>query len=110
MARRLPPLWSFLVGASLVACGSTGGIHARMGYSEAGGLRVAEVPEDGPAARAGLREGDRIMAIDGEPVRGLGYQAIVELLRGRVGSEVTLEVIRDGEIVRIDVERAAYRR
>ncbi|MCB9610931.1 MAG: PDZ domain-containing protein [Sandaracinus sp.] len=100
-----------VVGAtgSLGCTPTVGGIHARMGYSESGGLRVVEVPE-GPARRAGLREGDRIASIDGDPVRTLVLEEVVERLRGPVGSEVELEIVRDGELVTLVVPRAPYDR
>lgn len=100
------------IGAALVAAScapTTGGIHARMGYSESGGLRVVDVPE-GPAERAGLREGDRITAIDGDPVRSMALEEVVERLRGEVGSEVEIEVVRDGELVTLVIVRAPYDR
>jgi C-terminal processing protease CtpA/Prc len=117
---RRPVVWS-LAGATFLAATTflalmstsctptTGGIHARMGYSESGGLRVVEVPE-GPAERAGLREGDRITAIDGDPVRSLALEEVVERLRGEVGSEVEIEVVRDGELVTLVIVRAPYDR
>jgi len=85
-----------------------GGIHARMGYSEEGGLRVVEAPADGPAAHAGLREGDRIITLGGEPVRGLNLDEIVARLRGPIGSVVELEIVRDGEAITLRVRRAPY--
>jgi len=96
-----------LVGTSCTP--TTGGIHARMGYSESGGLRVVEVAE-GPAERAGLREGDRITAIDGDPVRSMALEEVVERLRGEIGSEVEIEVVRDGELVTLVIVRAPYDR
>ena len=72
-------------------------------------LRVVEGPE-GPARRAGLREGDRIASIDGDPVRTLVLEEVVERLRGPVGSEVELEIVRDGELVTLVVPRAPYDR
>jgi carboxyl-terminal processing protease len=95
--------------ATTSCAATTGGIHARMGYSESGGLRVVEVPE-GPAERAGLREGDRITAIDGDPVRSMALEEVVERLRGEVGSEVEIEVVRDGELVTLVIVRAPYDR
>ncbi|MEM9067024.1 MAG: PDZ domain-containing protein [Myxococcota bacterium] len=94
----------------LLACGpSIGGIHARMGYSEESGLRVVDVPP-GPAHDAGLQEDDRIMTIEGTPVRSLSMQEVVEQLRGPVGSKVSIEVVRDDEIVPLQIERVAYDR
>jgi carboxyl-terminal processing protease len=96
-------------GCSLFG-GSAGGIHARMGYSESGGLRVVEVPADGPAARAGLVEDDLITFIDGDPVSEMDMSEVVERLRGPVGSQVTLTVVRDGQARELDVERRPYDR
>ena len=59
------------------------------------GAVVAQVMEDSPAARAGLRVGDVIVAVNGEPVKNAAQlRNRIGLLR--VGSRVTLEVIRDG--------------
>ncbi|MFW6052099.1 MAG: S41 family peptidase [Myxococcota bacterium] len=93
----------------LAGCpGTPGGIHARMGWSEQG-LRVVEVPERGPAAAAGLQADDRIVAIDDTPVSMLSMEEAVERLRGPEGSEVALEVLRDGEVMAITVKRVPYR-
>jgi carboxyl-terminal processing protease len=105
--RLIPP-----VVLALLACGgaeSVGGIHARMAFSESG-LRVVDVPEEGPAHEAGLQEGDRIISVGGEPVRTLNMAEVVERLRGPIGSSVRLEIVRDGEIEEIEVRRAAYQR
>ncbi len=86
-----------------------GGIIARLAWSEMGGLRAVEVPDNGAAHRGGLRSGDRILSIDGEPVAGRTEKEVVEALRGEVGTEVVLEVSRDGETLELRVERAPYR-
>lgn len=101
----LTPLWLGCAGGRSAG----GGIHARMGYSEGGGLRVVSVPE-GPAADAGLELDDRIVSIDGEPVRSLNMEEVVVRLRGRIGSDVELEVERNGELLTIVVSRARYER
>jgi carboxyl-terminal processing protease len=102
--------WLAVLGP-ITACGltgSTGGIHAEMAYSEAGGLRVVEIPSDGPAAAAGLHVGDRIASIDGERVGNLSLQEIVERLRGPVGTHVEIEVIREGEWHVFEIAREPY--
>ena len=48
-----------------------------------------------PAARAGLRVGDRVLAVDGEPVAN--WVEWVERIRANPDIELTLEVSRDGE-------------
>ena len=102
-----------LCGAiALAACGPPpwrGGIHAQLAWSEQG-VRVIEVPPEGPAHRADLRPGDRIVAVDGVPVAGRDSVAVQGLLSGEVGSRATLEVLRDGRTLTIPVQREPYAR
>ncbi len=88
---------------------TAGGIHARLAYSEGGGLRIVETPEGGAAARGGLQIGDKIIGIDGAPVRNLDYVEVVERLRGPAGSQVQLEIVRDGRAETHSVTRQPYR-
>jgi CubicO group peptidase (beta-lactamase class C family) len=65
--------------------------------SRAGGeLKVLGPLAMSPAARAGLRTGDVISAIDGVATTGLDIDAIISRLRGALGTEVTLDVRRGG--------------
>ena len=117
VSRNARILTALLAACALTAgCGGasrgqpTGGIHAKLGYSEGGGLRVVEAPPGGAADLAGLRTNDIIIAINGTSVRELDYQTIVEQLRGPVGSSVQLDVFRDGEVRTVVVMRQAYSR
>ena len=56
----------------------------------------------GPAAKAGLRSGDVVVAVDGETVEGLGALEVVARIRGPAGTVVLLTVERP-EIGRLDV-------
>jgi len=61
---------------------------------------IASVFKGGSGESAGLRAGDEIVRVDGRSLIGLEYEYIVQnLLRGKVGSVVTLEIARsvDGE-------------
>ncbi len=63
--------------------------------STGGGLRVIEMWEKGPAEEAGLKVGDRIVAVDGK-------EATQEILEGRLaeigeGDKITLKWISGGE-------------
>jgi carboxyl-terminal processing protease len=117
MSRYSPTVAALAFGCALLAgCGGggrgqpTGGIHAKLAYSEAGGLRVAQVPPGGAADLAGIRVDDVIIAINGTSVRELDYETIVERLRGPVGSSVQLDVFRKGEVNTVVIMRQAYSR
>ena len=62
-----------------------------------------------PAARAGIRSGDRIMAIDGAALETRNLKEAVERLRGPAGSKLTLTVLRDDEALDYDVRRQVIR-
>jgi len=57
-------------------------------------LRVVSAREGSPAARAGLRTGDFIRAIDNRPTRDMSAYEGARLLRGAPGTKVTLLVFR----------------
>ncbi|MFC9299437.1 S41 family peptidase [Streptomyces sp. NPDC057011] len=61
-----------------------------------GRITVDRVQPDSPAARAGLRAGDRLLSVDGHAVTGLAVPDVVSLLRGEAGTPVVLGLSRDG--------------
>jgi S1-C subfamily serine protease len=66
-----------------------------------GRLLVVDVTEDGPAATAGVKEGDAVAAVGGAPVSELAdfYKAVWDT--GPAGTAIPLTLRRDGE--RVDV-------
>jgi regulator of sigma E protease len=56
---------------------------------------IAQVNPGGAAERAGLRDGDQIVAVDDE--EGLTAQAFVDILKASAGRELALVVERDGQ-------------
>jgi carboxyl-terminal processing protease len=102
--------WVKLAAVCVIACGPpswAGGIHALLASSPRG-VRVVEVPEGSPAAKAGLAVDDVIVAIDGKAVKGLTGAQLHDLLMGEVGSDVTLRVDRAGSPHDLRVTRAPY--
>jgi carboxyl-terminal processing protease len=68
---------------------------------------VIVAPLDGsPAQQAGLRSGDRILAIDGSSTLGESVSTLVFEVRGEAGTDVTLTVERGGRELDITVTRA----
>jgi carboxyl-terminal processing protease len=61
-----------------------------------GGLSVVVARDGMPAQAAGIRTGDRILTLEGEPVRDMAPDAAAAHLRGQPGSPITLTVIRSG--------------
>ncbi len=64
---------------------------------EDGFVKVVAPIDDTPASRAGLQSGDLLTAIDGSPIVGQTLNDAVREMRGAVGSDITLTVVRTGE-------------
>jgi carboxyl-terminal processing protease len=78
----------------------TTGLDLTRGYY----LRVVSARDGSPAARAGLRTGDYVRAINGAPTRNLSAIEGMRLLRGAVGSKVTITVLRGSATDPRDIE------
>jgi carboxyl-terminal processing protease len=57
------------------------------------GLKVLEVFEGSPASRAGIRDGDLIVAVNGRSIAGLDSNVATARIRGKSGTSVRLEVL-----------------
>lgn len=68
-------------------------------------LEIVVVLEDNPAFDAGLLTGDIIRSVDGEPVEGKGFTAVVSLIAGDESGPVEVTVDRDGTEMNFDIER-----
>lgn len=70
---------------------------------EDGFVKVVAPIDDTPAAKAGMQAGDFITHLDGESVLGLTLSDAVERMRGKVGEELNITVVREGEDEPFDV-------
>ncbi|MBO1075365.1 S41 family peptidase [Roseomonas marmotae] len=69
----------------------------RLAAGRRGSVVIAALILDGPAAQAGLREGDQLLSIDGYTVSARRILDAAELLEGLPGSDVTLVLRRGGQ-------------
>lgn len=79
---------------------STKGEFAGLGIEvsmEDGFIKVIAPIDDSPAQKAGLNAGDLIIQLDKKPVKGLDLNQAIERMRGPVGSNIDLMVLRQGQ-------------
>lgn len=94
-AWNLPVRWRLLPAGKPQEFGGIG-VAMRKARADAPGVIVLEVLAGGPAQNAGLRAGDVITRIDGDPVAPYTAEQVRDMLRGIAGSQVRLSVARDG--------------
>ena len=66
---------------------------------------IVKVFRTSPAEEAGLKPGDRIIAVDGTSVKGLVNDEIRELVLGEEGTIVMITIERDNEVIDVPVVR-----
>lgn len=64
---------------------------------EDGFVKVISPIDDTPAQRAGIESGDLIIKLDDQPVKGMTLTNAVKIMRGDVGSEIVLTIVRKGK-------------
>ncbi len=82
--------------------GEFGGLGIEVTQEE-GFVKVVSPIDETPAAAAGIEAGDFIIHVDGESILGLTLDKAVDLMRGPVGSEIVITVVREGEAEPFDV-------
>jgi carboxyl-terminal processing protease len=75
--------------------GEFGGLGIQV-TMEAGFVKVISPIDDTPAFRAGIEAGDFVTHLDGEAVQGLTLQEAVDKMRGKVGADIKLTILRKG--------------
>jgi len=84
--------------------GEFGGLGIEVTMDDNGFIKVITPIDDTPAQRAGLKPGDYVTHLDGEPILGLTLAEAVDKMRGPVDSGITLTIQRLGTEAPFDVE------
>lgn len=82
--------------------GEFGGLGIEVTQEE-GFVKVVSPIDGTPADEAGIEAGDFVTHVDGESVLGLTLDEAVDMMRGPVGSEIIITVVREGESEPFDV-------
>ena len=82
--------------------GEFGGLGIEV-TQENGFVKVVTPIDDTPAEKAGIQSGDFITQVDGEAMLGMSLSDAVDLMRGPIGSEIVLTIVREGTEEPFDV-------
>jgi carboxyl-terminal processing protease len=82
--------------------GEMEGIGARITMRKRAPTIFATMP-DSPARKAGVKAGDAILEVNGQPVAQESLQQIVEQVRGEAGTEVKLRVMHEGQTAPVEL-------
>lgn len=73
--------------------------------SASGKITIEDVLENSPALKNDLRKGDVIIKINNNSVSGFDISKIAQMIRGPIGTEVTLDILREGATLRKKIIR-----
>ncbi len=96
--------------------GELSGVGIRLELDEkTKNISIVEPIENSPAFKAGIKPGDWLVAIDGKPTKGMTLEQASALIRGEVGTPVSLKLSRkekgefDVQLTRAQIELASVR-
>lgn len=81
------------------------GIGAVCQKADDGSILISEAYEDAPAYKAGIRNGDKVIKVNGKDITGMDLSVAVALIKGEKGTDVNLTVIRNSEEKNFTVTR-----
>lgn len=79
------------------------GIGAYVNTNDLGQFYIVRPIRDTPADRAGLKPGDVVLAVNGDPIQGMVTDEVVAIVRGPEGEPVVLNILREGEPEPFDI-------
>jgi carboxyl-terminal processing protease len=83
--------------------GKFGGLGIEVAIED-GLIKVVSPIDDTPAEKAGIKSGDFIVSLDGEPVREMSLNNAIDRMRGEPGTNIELNIRREGESELLEFE------
>lgn len=83
--------------------GEFGGLGIEISVQN-GILTIISPIEDTPAWEAGIKPGDKVIAVDGKSTKGTSLVEASQMMRGKKGSPVVLRIVRDSQEEPIDIK------
>jgi carboxyl-terminal processing protease len=88
--------------------GQVSGIGIALKFDkETGNAQILNVIANTPAAKAGLKNDDQILSVDGKRYKGMKFHDVVSAIRGKVGESISLKVLREDKILNLKIKREA---
>lgn len=86
--------------------GKTMGIGVSLKFDEnTGNALVMNTVKESAGEKAGIKEGDQILSVDGKKFKGKSFADMVFAIRGEAGKSVKLRVLRDDDILTFNIKR-----
>ncbi|MCJ7743967.1 MAG: PDZ domain-containing protein [Dehalococcoidales bacterium] len=85
--------------------GSFEGVGAQVSTNRNNQIIIIAPLQNSPAAKAGIKTGDIILAVDGQSTQGMSLIEVVNLIRGPAGTAVKLLIQHEGESTPVDRQR-----
>jgi hypothetical protein len=80
-----------------IFCGEEfGGIGVKIAIEDSA-VKIAEVIENTPAVKAGIKANDIITHVDNQPIGGLTAEQVIQKMRGSANTTVILKILRKGQ-------------
>lgn len=92
------------------AAPAAGGVGIALRHTDDERFVIEQLSPNGPAARAGLKPGAVLVAVDGQPIDGLALREVIARIGGPIGKLVTLTIETEDERLDFVLERAALER
>ena len=85
--------------------GTYQGIGAEIKFTEDDKVIIGRIFDDSPAKKAGLKEDDILLQVDGKDISGMSLSSIADIVKGDKGTKVKIKILRNKEEKELTITR-----